>query len=75
MFVRTIRDETMKATAIDEIQKVLSATRAHGGNVVIFKDANLNRKANSVPNKPSLSGAHCNKIFKPSKLEGGSDKV
>jgi len=75
MFVWTIRDEAMKAVAIDQIQKVLSSTGAHGGNVMIFKDADLSGKSNSVPNKPSLSGAHCNKIFQASKLEGGSDKV
>lgn len=42
---------------------------------MIFKDADLSGKANSVPNKPSVSGAHCSKIFKQRKSEGGSDKV
>jgi len=65
----------MKAMAIDKIYRILCAIRAHGRNVVIFKDAHLGGNANSIPNKLSLSRAHCNKIFKKSKLEGGSNKI
>ena len=57
------------------MQRVLSATGAHGGNVKIFKDIELSSASNSVPNKPSLSGANCKKIFRATTLEGGSDKV
>jgi len=40
-----------------------------------MKDAKLSGKANNKPNKPSLSGANCRKIYSKSILEGGSDKV
>ena len=43
--------------------------------MIIMKDAELSGKSNNVPNKPSLSGANCRKIFSKSILEGGSDKV
>lgn len=75
IFIWTIREKTLQKEAIDQMQKVLSAIGAHGGNVVIFKDTDLSGKSNNVPNKPSLSGANCKKIFGPSTLEGGSDKV
>jgi len=75
IFLWTIRDKPVQTLAIDLMQKVISSTGAHGGNVVIFKDPELSGKSNSVPNKPSLSGANCNKLFKPSTLEGGSDKL
>ena len=39
----------MKAIAIDEIQKVLSTTGAHGGKAVIFKDADLSGKLTLFP--------------------------
>lgn len=75
IFVWTMRDKELQKVAIQDLQRILSATGAHGGNVIIFKDHDLSGKANSVPNKPSLSGANCAKIFKPNTLEGGSDKV
>lgn len=75
IFIWTIRDKIIQAEAIEQMQKVLSATGAHGGNVLIFKDVELSGKTNNIPNKPSLSGANCNKIFCRSTLEGGSDKV
>lgn len=75
IFVWTMRDKEQQELAIDDLQKILSATGAHGGNVLIFKDQDLSGKSNSIPNKPSLSGANCAKIFNPSTLPGGSDKV
>jgi len=65
----------VQSEAIETIQKVLSATGAHEGNVVIMKDAELSGKSNSIPNKLNLSGANCKKIFSKSSLAGGSDKV
>lgn len=46
------------------MERVISETGAHGGNVVIFKDQELSGKSNNVPNKPSFSGAHALKLFK-----------
>lgn len=63
MHVWTIGDEALQKLAIDEMQKAVSLTGAHGGNVVIFKDQDLSRKSNSVPNKPSFSGVHAKKLF------------
>ena len=45
------------------MQRVVSLTGAHGGNVMIFKDEQLSDKVNSVPNKPSFNGAHAMKLF------------
>jgi len=75
MYIWTIRDKIQQKQAIDAMQVVLSSAGAHGGNVQIFKDDDLSRKSNSVPNKPLLSGANCSKIFKPSPIPGGSDKL
>jgi len=75
MFIWTMRDKKEQELAIDEMQRVLSATGAHGGDVKILKDEQLSGKINSVPNKPSFGGAHVAKLFKPSTLEGGSDRV
>jgi hypothetical protein len=75
MFIWTIRDKKVQIQAIEDMQRVLSATRAHGGNVLIFKDADLSGKSNDVPNKPSLSGAHCSKIFLKNTLPRGSEKI
>jgi hypothetical protein len=47
------------------MEKIVSLTGAHGGNVVIFKDTDLSGKSNNVPNKPSFSGAHAMKFFSP----------
>jgi hypothetical protein len=63
IFIWTIRDKRLQAEAVDDMQKVLSAMGAHGGNVVIFKDAKLSGKSNNIPNKPSLSGANMNNFF------------
>lgn len=70
-----MRDKELQKTTIEEMQRVLSTIGAHGGNVVIFKDVNLSGKSNFVPNKPSLSGANCAKIFPSSTLPGGLDRV
>ena len=75
MFVWMIRDKREQKLAIDEMQRVLSTTGAHGGEVKILKDNQLSRNTNSVPNKPSFDGAHIDKLFKPSTLEGGSNRV
>ena len=59
----TIRDQALQKTAVEEMQRVVSLTGAHGGNVMIFKDEELSGKGNNVPNKPSFSGAHAMKLF------------
>lgn len=64
MHVWTIRDPAVQKLVVDGMQKVVSLTGAHGGNIVIFKDVDLSGKSNSVPNKPSFSGAHALKLFK-----------
>ena len=64
MHVWTIRDPALQKLAIDDMQKVVSLTGVHGGNIVIFKDEMLSGKSNSIPNKPSFSGAHAQKLFK-----------
>jgi len=61
--VWTIGDEALQKVAIDEMQKAMSLTGAHGGNVVIFKDWDLFGKSNIVPNKPSFNSAHAKKLF------------
>jgi len=72
-FIWTIRDEALKQEAIHEMQKVISATGAHGGNVKIFKDEKLSGKKNNIPCKPSFNGAHAARLFKASPLEDGSE--
>ena len=50
----TIWDERDEKLAIDKMQRVLSATGAHGGEVEILKDDQLSGKTNSVPNNLHL---------------------
>ena len=71
-FIWTIIVEALKQEAIHEMQKVLSATGAHGGNVKIFKDEKLSQNKNNIPCKPSFNGAHAARLFKASPLEDGS---
>lgn len=54
---------------------VLSSMGAHRGNIKIFKDDHLSGKHNSVPSKPSFNGFHTAKLFLPSTLPGGSNKL
>jgi hypothetical protein len=73
MHIWTIRDEALKKQVVDEMQRVVSFTCAHGGNVIIFKDDDLSSKSNSVPNKPSFSGAHSLKLFQSiDKIKGAN---
>jgi len=74
-FVWTIGNVEVQRVAIDDLQKVLSNIGMHGGDVQIFEDKDLSGKSNSVPKKPSLSGSHAHKLFKPSTAHGGSTKV
>jgi hypothetical protein len=60
----TIRDDALRKSAIREMERAVSLTGAHGGNVTIFKDEDLSGKSNNVPNKPSFNGAHALKLFK-----------
>lgn len=69
MHIWTIREPRLQKQAMDEMQRVVSLTGAHGGNVVIFKDEDLSGRSNSVPNKPSFSGANAMKLFKNNPLE------
>lgn len=72
MQVWVIRDNACQKIVVDKMQKAVSLTGAHGGNVIIFKDIDLSGKSNSVPNKPSFSGTHAMKLFKlkPETLTG-----
>lgn len=74
-FIWTIRDKKLQEQAIEDMQRVISSTGAHGGNVVIFKDDKLSGKKNSVPSKPSFNGVHAEKLFKMSTLPSGSEKL
>jgi len=74
-FVWTMRDKHMQKAAIEDIQKILSHIGMHGGDVHIFEDKDLSGKANSVPRKPSVSGAHARKLFQPNVAPNGSHRV
>jgi len=74
-FVWTISNVHLQRAAIEDLQKLLSAIGMHGGDVEIFEDKDLSGKSNSVPRKPSLSGSHAQKLFKPSTIQGGSNTV
>lgn len=74
-FIWTIRDKKLKEAATIEMQKIISSTGAHGGNVIIFQDEQLSGKQNNVPSKPSFNGAHAARLFMPSRLLGGSPKL
>lgn len=50
------------------MEKSLSMAGVHGGKVRIFKDSKISRTIGSIPNKPSMSGAHVAALFKASKL-------
>ena len=63
--------QAAQKTAIHDMQAVVSLTATHGGNVIIFKDNELFGKSNSIPNKPSFSGAHALKLF----MKDPSDQV
>ena len=71
----TIQYKKLQCQAIEEMQRVLSSSGAHGGNVQIFKDDQLSGAANSIPNKPFFNGMHAAKLFKPSTLPRGSEKL
>jgi len=64
IYIWTIRDEALKKATTKEMERIISESGAHGGNVIIFKDEQLSGKSNNVPNKPSFSGAHALKLFK-----------
>jgi hypothetical protein len=74
-FIWTLRDKNIQKIAIEDMQRVLSSTGAHGGNVIIFKDEQLSGKQNNIPSKPSFNGAHAGKLFEPSRLSGGASKL
>jgi len=57
------------------MQKVLSSTNTHKGNVIIFRDGKASGKSNDVPCKPSFNGAHVAKLFSASTLLGKSEKL
>jgi len=72
-FIWTIRDKALQNEAIEEMQKVLLSTGAHGGNVKIFKDEKLSGQKNNIPCKPSFNGVYATRLFKKPVLEGGSE--
>ena len=51
---------------INKMQRAVSLTRTHGGNVTIFKDSILSRMSYDIPSKSSFSGVHALKLFKES---------
>jgi len=73
--VWTIRDKGIQKIAIQDIERIISSIGMHGGDVQIFEDKDLSGKAKYVPKKPSLSGAHARKLFQPSPLSNGSQRV
>lgn len=56
------------------MEKSLSAIGAHGGNVEIKRDPELNGTTGNVPQKPSLSGVVASRLFRPS-VWSGNDKA
>lgn len=74
MYVWNIQDQKLRATAIEQMEKSLSAIGAHGGNVEIRKDPKLSGNTGNVPQKPSLSGVVASRLFKPS-VWSGNDKA
>lgn len=74
-FLWTMRDKHLQKVAIEDVEKILSSIGMHGGHVHIFEDKDLSGKANSVPRKLSVSGAHAHKLFQPSCLPNGSQRV
>jgi hypothetical protein len=73
-FIWTLRDKSLQKAAIEEMQMVLSSTGAHGGNVIIFKNAHLSGTKNNIPSKPSFNGVHAAKLFVESTVPGGPKK-
>jgi len=70
-----MKDKELQRKAIDEMQTVVSATRAYGGSVKIFKDEKLSGKKNDLLCKPSFNGAHATKLFKLPSLSGGPERL
>jgi hypothetical protein len=63
-----------KEVAIERMEKSLSATGMHGGNVVISKDIDRSGPNSNIPKKPSLSGVNVGRLFQPSTWSG-QDRV
>lgn len=76
MQVWVIRNEARQKEAIIKMQKAVSLTGAHGGNVIMFKDEDLSGKCNNIPNKCSFSGPHAMKLFKlnPETITGSTPR-
>lgn len=74
IYVWNIQDQRLRATAIEQMEKSLSAIGAHGGNVEIRKDPKLSGSTGNVPQKPSFSGVVASRLFKPS-VWSGNDKA
>jgi hypothetical protein len=74
MFVWNMQNKTYQAKAIEAMEESLSSAGVHGGHVRIFKDSNLSGSTGSVPNRPSMNGAHVARLFKKSSYSN-NDKV
>jgi hypothetical protein len=74
IYVWNIHDQRLRATAIEQMEKSLSAIGAHGGNVEIRKDPKLSGSTWNVPQKPSFSGVVASRLFRPS-VWSGNDKA
>lgn len=74
-FIWTLCNKNIQKIAIEDMQPVLSSMRAHGGNVIIFKDKQLSGKQNNIPSKLSFNGAHGGKLFEPSRLPRRANRL
>jgi hypothetical protein len=74
MYVWNIKDQNLRATAIEQMEKSLSAIDAHNGNVEIKRDPKLSGNTGNMPQKPSLNGVVATRLFKPS-IWSGNDKA
>ena len=74
IYVWNIQNQRLRATAIEQMEKSLSAIGAHGGNVEIKRDPKLSGNTGNVPQKPSLSGTVASRLFRPS-VWSGNDKA
>jgi len=60
----TINDDALKKSTVGDIERIVSLTSAHGGNMTIFKNEDCSSLKNNVPNKPLFNGVYVFKFFK-----------
>ena len=74
MYVWNISNQRIRANAIEQTEKTLSAIGIQGGSCQLRKDNKRNGALGNVPHKPSISGAVANRLFQSSS-RSGNDKV